>query len=399
MDEYNHTPDSPEPSEPVPRTEPVTLPETEPWMSLQPSVTPEQWQVYRSRMSPLEWEEYCQRWRAYYQASQAAPAQAYGQPYMPSPYAKKPSKFKPVMRAIWPFLAYLGAQFAAGIAIGVGVVVAEVFREAAKGGTWDALSDMEAYMAQMMEVTFFVTVALQAVFIPVFLGLYLRDRRRGAEAGGDLTDARFSVSLTALGMAAAAGCFLVVSGLLSLLLGIIPVYFTEQYQDMITDMLTSAPPWLTILSVVILAPIVEELTMRGLVQRRLEAVMPPHGAIITAAALFGVMHMNLIQGVYAFVLGLLLGWTYRKGRNLLIPILAHLMFNGMNYVMDMAGLLFENRPDALSQNLYRHLMEESVPLYSGVSAFAGLLVAALFVFLFERVSRKWAVSGGGGSPL
>ena len=56
------------------------------------------------------------------------------------------------------------------------------------------------------------------------------------------------------------------------------------------------------------APVVEELVFRGLILRGLE----PYGkrfAIFSSAVLFGLFHGNLIQSPYAFVVGLVLGYT------------------------------------------------------------------------------------------
>ena len=58
----------------------------------------------------------------------------------------------------------------------------------------------------------------------------------------------------------------------------------------------------------ILAPIVEELLFRGLILR----TMLPYGkrfAILTSAFLFGIYHGNLVQSPFAFVVGLVLGYT------------------------------------------------------------------------------------------
>ena len=58
----------------------------------------------------------------------------------------------------------------------------------------------------------------------------------------------------------------------------------------------------------ILAPITEELLFRGLIQRSLR----PFGrrfAILASAFVFGIFHGNLLQAPYAFLVGLVLGYT------------------------------------------------------------------------------------------
>ena len=60
---------------------------------------------------------------------------------------------------------------------------------------------------------------------------------------------------------------------------------------------------------VILAPVIEETVFRGLVFRYARHAMPFWFANILQAALFGFVHMNLVQGIYAFAMGLFLGWV------------------------------------------------------------------------------------------
>ena len=45
------------------------------------------------------------------------------------------------------------------------------------------------------------------------------------------------------------------------------------------------------------------------------------------AAMFGIAHMNILQGVYAFTIGLIFGYIYKKYNSLYASILAHLTFN------------------------------------------------------------------------
>ena len=78
---------------------------------------------------------------------------------------------------------------------------------------------------------------------------------------------------------------------------------------------------------IILAPIGEELVFRGLTYRFARKALPFWGANILQAALFAVMHLNLIQGIYAFFLGLFFGWFCRTGRGVRYSILLHVIFS------------------------------------------------------------------------
>ena len=55
---------------------------------------------------------------------------------------------------------------------------------------------------------------------------------------------------------------------------------------------------------------------------------------------FGILHMNLVQGIYAFAVGLVLGYVAGKCRTVFLPILLHLCFNIAGTVL--AALLSGN---------------------------------------------------------
>ena len=51
--------------------------------------------------------------------------------------------------------------------------------------------------------------------------------------------------------------------------------------------------------------------------------------ILISGILFGVMHLNLVQGIYASVLGFFLGYLRYKYRSISITIVTHILFNLM----------------------------------------------------------------------
>ncbi|MBR4026638.1 MAG: CPBP family intramembrane metalloprotease [Lachnospiraceae bacterium] len=76
-----------------------------------------------------------------------------------------------------------------------------------------------------------------------------------------------------------------------------------------------------------LAPISEELIFRGVTLRVARRTFPFWIANIFQALLFGVFHMNMVQGCYAFVLGLILGYICEAGGSIYFSILFHFLFN------------------------------------------------------------------------
>ena len=86
-------------------------------------------------------------------------------------------------------------------------------------------------------------------------------------------------------------------------------------------------------------PAVEELIMRGLLYQRLRAMMRPAAAMIWSALVFGVFHGNLVQGVYAFLIGLFFAWLMERTQRILVPMLGHMAANLFIVLLEDSHLL------------------------------------------------------------
>lgn len=84
---------------------------------------------------------------------------------------------------------------------------------------------------------------------------------------------------------------------------------------------------LSILYVVFVAPFAEELLLRGLVFRRSREYMSFLPAAVLSALIFGALHANMVQFIYAFLLGLILAFIYEYYGVLRAPILFHAVGN------------------------------------------------------------------------
>lgn len=78
---------------------------------------------------------------------------------------------------------------------------------------------------------------------------------------------------------------------------------------------------------ILLAPIGEELLFRGVTMHQAKKVLPFWAANFLQALLFGIFHMNIMQGIYAFFLGMILGYICEAGGSLYHSILLHILFN------------------------------------------------------------------------
>ena len=70
--------------------------------------------------------------------------------------------------------------------------------------------------------------------------------------------------------------------------------------------------FLEIVAVCVLTPALEELLYRGVVYRRLRGWLGVWPSVLFSALLFGLMHANIVQFVYAGLIGILLAWLMEK---------------------------------------------------------------------------------------
>ncbi len=125
-------------------------------------------------------------------------------------------------------------------------------------------------------------------------------------------------------------CVVVTFGL-TVIETLVPQWFTSYNAAMENlDIRTSL---VTIVYALLIAPIAEECIFRGV----LMSILSQDGGFWLAntvqAFCFGVYHMNPVQGVYAFLMGMILGYVYRYGKGLPAAICFHMAFNGTTWVM------------------------------------------------------------------
>ena len=117
----------------------------------------------------------------------------------------------------------------------------------------------------------------------------------------------------------------------SIVTGTISMIFPKWLEDYLALIenagLTGEISPLMLMYTVFLAPIGEELIFRGVTFGILRKAFPFWVANIIQALLFGIFHLNPLQGCYTFFVGLFMGYICEKGGTLYHAILFHLLFN------------------------------------------------------------------------
>ena len=99
------------------------------------------------------------------------------------------------------------------------------------------------------------------------------------------------------------------------------VGFTNEFQA------SSLPLYVQIITSGILGPILEELTFRGVVYNKLKEFNKPMTAIILCSVIFGILHVDIINAIYAFGVSFILIYLYEKYKTIIAPIIMHISLN------------------------------------------------------------------------
>ncbi|MCT4619233.1 MAG: CPBP family intramembrane metalloprotease [Marinisporobacter sp.] len=135
-------------------------------------------------------------------------------------------------------------------------------------------------------------------------------------------------------------------------------------------------PYSAVISITIIAPIFEEIVMRGIMLEGFLNKYKPHNAIIFSALLFGMWHLNIPQFINATLIGLILGIIYYKTNSLILCIVAHMTNNIMAIFVD-----FSNA----SSHMLLFLIGSTLFIISGI------MISKFFKELFE--GRNISIEG------
>lgn len=88
----------------------------------------------------------------------------------------------------------------------------------------------------------------------------------------------------------------------------------------------------------IITPVAEEIIFRGLVFNRVKKQYGSLYGIVVSSVMFGVFHFNLVQGLYAFIIGMAFAYCYELTGDLKIPVYMHMSINVLMVLSDYYGL-------------------------------------------------------------
>lgn len=111
----------------------------------------------------------------------------------------------------------------------------------------------------------------------------------------------------------------------------------ENYQQTVQSIRSA--PIISFIDVCILAPILEELLMRGFLLDGLSINYGKSIALLVSAMFFAILHFNLAQIIPSFICGVILGLLYFSTGSLFSCILAHMGYNFISYIVMILPIL------------------------------------------------------------
>ncbi len=229
------------------------------------------------------------------------------------------------LQLIMAFIAVIPSSVMAGIKIGM-------------EGITDADEILRITTEMTSEAAIWGVLLYHIVSLPVFgLWYYYGCGRKKAVWPHKV----FTLKSFASTFIAGFGLCVLANGIAMSLMYLTPTLY-QQYVELMESAGMGLNP-VAIIAAVVFAPIGEELLCRGLAmhyaEKMTEGLRSRKAAFWIAnavqALLFGIMHANFVQGTYAFVLGLALGWLRKKYNSLYPAMLAHFAVNFLStFVME-----------------------------------------------------------------
>ena len=229
---------------------------------------------------------------------------------------------KDLWRLIYPVIIYFAVAFIVQFAA-VRVIASAAVANGAITAAGKSTAELQEELNSLINrYSLHLTALTNVVLIPIYILLLMGDEKKRRNSLGIRYTTpgikRLGVVFV-LGMSAAVSVNVIVS--LSQI-----ARFSPKYQQ-VSEVIYSGGLFMEIVSAVIAAPILEELFFRGMIYKRLRVMINVKAAVVISALFFGAFHGNLVQFVYAFIIGLMLAYVYEKFKTIWAPVIFHIGAN------------------------------------------------------------------------
>lgn len=243
-----------------------------------------------------------------------------------------------VWRVIYPLLIFLGVDVVLEMIIMIGFIALKLPQvELSAENYVKIVEDATNYL---MSMSIYITIVRAAIIVPLYALFMKQDKHRDQLYGRAVKYTNYNkgfLGVVALvGIGSALGFNVVVPTVLSIIQELINMVLSNFGNfkinlfasfEQTSEMIYAGPVWLQIFATAIVAPVMEEFLFRGLVYKRIRTYLKFVPTMLISSAIFGLMHGNIVQFFYAFMIGMALAFVYEKFKNLWAPIIFHASAN------------------------------------------------------------------------
>ncbi|NLL75823.1 MAG: CPBP family intramembrane metalloprotease [Clostridiales bacterium] len=244
-------------------------------------------------------------------------------------------------KCLLPLIVGLGLQLVIGTAFSI-FLTAQVSMQMSGASTAEIQAETLARYMQAAPLLILIS-HIVTIFVAYIWFYYASDKKRpGNPVKG------FSFLTIPAMLLCMAGLQYTCSGLLMVLSNLAPDMLTGYVQLLESSGLNNLEPG-TVIATVIFAPIGEELLFRGLTLSFAKKLTSKFWiANLLQATCFGIFHANIIQGIYAAIMGLVFGYVAEKYKSLYAAILLHALVNFCGTII--SGLLLPDLDPGLGMS-------------------------------------------------
>lgn len=234
---------------------------------------------------------------------------------------------KHLLSFLYPLFLYLWVNVFLTFIVGIGIGVA-----AAASGTAPSVDEVAK---EVMRFFGAINIAQFIILLPFFYWIIKRDDR-----GMDFGDIKLNLSPVGIGVVVSLAISICV--LSNYIIGLSGIAEYDTLFQKSNEVIFSGGLLLQILVIGILVPIMEELLFRIIIYRRVRAVYGIVAGGIASALLFAVVHGNITQGIYAFVMGIVIVYLYEKIGSGAVCMLFHIVANLTSILISELDTISEN---------------------------------------------------------
>ena len=212
------------------------------------------------------------------------------------------------------------------VSIGYAVTHVELFQNVDLSNIQEFMMSKE--VAEMF--SYITTVGTISTGIVFPLWYFLRYGRKNKKTAGELIHHTFDAKKTSLYIIFALFCYSFSIILMELEVVLFPK--SAEFINTTIGNMFGANQLLMAFTTILFAPLGEECLFRGIFFKKAGNYLTPLFVVIISSIMFGVFHMNIIQGLYVQAFALLCGYVTYKTDSVLPAIFIHAIYNGTNFI-------------------------------------------------------------------